>query len=60
MGGSRMRALTRIRARVTLTVPKICFAEEAPTVSLFKTSILSLKSDPLAVRVRVAICAGLV
>jgi len=55
-----MGVQTRIRARVVLTVLKTCFAEDASTVILFKTSILSSRSDTLALRVRVAIFAGLV
>jgi len=55
-----MAALTRTRARVVLTVLKTCFAEEASTASLFKISILSSRSDTLALRVRVAIFAGLI
>jgi len=55
-----MVALTRTRARVVLTVLKICFAGEVSTASLFKISILSSRSDILALRVRVAIFAGLV
>ena len=50
-----MAVLTRTRARVVLTVPKTCFAEEASIASLFKVSI-----DTLALRARVAIFAGLV
>ena len=53
-------APTRIRARVVLVVLNICFAEETSTASLFKISILSSRSDALALRVRVAIFAGLV
>ena len=50
-----MGALTRTRARVVLTVLKTCFAEEASTAFLFKMSILSFRSDALALRVRGAI-----
>ena len=53
-------ALTRTRARVALTVSKTCFVEEASAASLFKSSILSSRSDNLALRMRVAIFAGLV
>ena len=55
-----MGALTRTRARVLLTAPKICFAEEGSAASRFKISILSSRSDTLALRLRVAIFAGLV
>jgi len=55
-----MGVLTRTRARVVLTVLKMCFAEEASTASLFKILILSFRSDTLALRARVSIFAGLV
>jgi len=51
---------TQTRAKVELTVLKTCFAEETSAVFLFKISILSSRSDTLALRVRVAIFAGLV
>jgi len=54
-----MGPLTRTRAKVALTVLKTCFAEEASTAFLFKTLILSSRSDTLALRVRVAIFVGL-
>ena len=54
-----MGALTRTRAKVALTVLKTCFAEETSTAFLFKTSILSSRSDTSALRVRVAIFVGL-
>ena len=54
-GWEQNAVLTRTRARVALTVLKICFAEEAPTTSLFITRIPSSRSDTLALRVRVAI-----
>jgi len=60
MGGCRMGALTRTRARVVLTVLNTCFAEEASTAILFKTSTLSPRSDTLALRVGIAIFVGLV
>jgi len=41
-------ALTRTRARVTLTVLKTRFAGEVSTAFLFKISILSSRSDALA------------
>jgi len=53
-----MEALTRTRARVALTVLKICFAGEASTAFLFKISILSSRRDTLAFRVRVVIFPG--
>ena len=52
--------LTRIRARVALTFWNTCFAEEVSAASRFKMSILSSRSDALALRVRVAIFADLV
>ena len=55
-----MGGLTRTRARVLLTVLKTCFAGVASTAFLFKISILSSRSDALALRVRVAIFVGLV
>ena len=55
-----MGAPTRTRARVALTVLKTCFAEEASTAFLFRISILSSRSETFALRVRVAIFAGLV
>jgi len=53
-------ALTLIRARAALTVLKTCFPEEASTAFLFNISILSSRSDALALRVRFAIFASLV
>ena len=41
------------------TVPKTCFAGDASTVFLSRISILSLRTDVLALCVRVAIIAGL-
>ena len=43
-----------------LAILKTCFAEEASAASLFKISILSSRSDILALRLCVAIFAGLV
>ena len=42
-----------------MKVLKTCVAEEAPTASLFRILILSSRTDALALRVRVAIIAGL-
>ena len=50
-----MVALTRTRVRVSLTLLKACFAEEASIASLFQISV-----DTLALCVSVAISAGLV
>ena len=55
-----MRVLTQTRARIMLTVLKICCAGEASTAFLFRESILSSRSEALTLRVRVAITDSLV
>ena len=53
-----MGVQTRTKVRVALTFLKTCFAEETSIAPLFKISILSSRSDALALRVRGAIFLG--